>query len=186
MQRLCLPHRGARRPGRRAGGARRRRPAHRPAHAAAAPAARGGPKQHRQVGRLEGRDAPGGRADRLLRLHPADRLARPPLPGRGDVVLTVTERPGGRDAVAHHRRVRLPAERGGRRSSADGAALPFYTANRSAFARDGRAAVAAVRARRGRRSRTRRARAERRSPTRSACAASARPTPRSAEACPGR
>ena len=65
----------------------------------------------------------------------------PQAPGRGDVVLSVTERPGGRDAVA------LSAGFAYRRSaeveaSADGVTLPFYTAGRSAFARDGRAAVA--------------------------------------------
>ncbi len=35
--------------------------------------------------------------------------SNPALPGRGDVVLTVTERPGGRDAVALTRRVRATA-----------------------------------------------------------------------------
>jgi invasion protein IalB len=45
----------------------------------------------------------------------------PALPGRGDVVLTVTERPAGRDAVAI-----------------------FYTSQRNAFARDGGATVAAL------------------------------------------
>lgn len=65
----------------------------------------------------------------------------PALPGRGDVVLTVTERSGGRDAVAltagfaysPNAEVEL---------STEGVTLPFYTAGRSAFARDGRAAVA--------------------------------------------
>lgn len=65
----------------------------------------------------------------------------PALPGRGDVVLTVTERAGGRDAVAltagfnyaANAEVELVAE---------GVTLPFYTSGRSAFARDGRAAVA--------------------------------------------
>jgi hypothetical protein len=64
----------------------------------------------------------------------------PVLPGRGDVVLTVTERSGGRDAVAltagfpypPNAEVDLVAE---------GVTLPFYTSGRSAFARDGRAAV---------------------------------------------
>ena len=67
----------------------------------------------------------------------------PPLPGRGDVVLTVTQRPGGaRDAVAisagfayaPNAEVTLQAE---------GPALPFYTSQRSAFARDGHAVVSA-------------------------------------------
>ncbi len=67
----------------------------------------------------------------------------PPLPGRGDVVLTVTQRPGGaRDAVAisagfayaPNAEVTLQVE---------GASLPFYTSQRSAFARDGHAVVGA-------------------------------------------
>ena len=64
----------------------------------------------------------------------------PAVPGRGDVVLTVTQRQGGRDAVAlsagfayaPNAEVELVAE---------GVTLPFYTAGRSAFARDGKAAV---------------------------------------------
>ncbi len=65
----------------------------------------------------------------------------PPLPGRGDVVLTVTQRPGGtRDAVAlsagfaygPNTEVTLQV---------DERSLPFYTSQRSAFARDGHAAV---------------------------------------------
>ena len=69
----------------------------------------------------------------------------PPLPGRGDVVLTVTERQSGRDAVAISAGFTYAAN----------AAVPvqvnqapledFYTAQRSAFARDGKAAVAAFR-----------------------------------------
>ena len=62
----------------------------------------------------------------------------PAVPGRGDVVLTVTERQGGRDAVAlsagfayaPNAEVELTTE---------GVTLPFYTAGRSAFARDGKA-----------------------------------------------
>lgn len=67
----------------------------------------------------------------------------PPLAGRGDVVLTVTQRPGSaRDAVAisagfayaANAEVALQVE---------GTALPFYTSQRSAFARDGHAVVGA-------------------------------------------
>ncbi len=67
----------------------------------------------------------------------------PPVPGRGDVVLTVTQRPGGiRDAVAISAGFTYPAnaEVG---VQVEAIALPFYTAQRSAFARDGHAAVAA-------------------------------------------
>ena len=65
----------------------------------------------------------------------------PALPGRGDVVLTVTERASGRDAVALTAGFAYPANAEMEMSS-DGVTLPFYTAGRSAFARDGRAAVA--------------------------------------------
>jgi invasion protein IalB len=67
----------------------------------------------------------------------------PALPGRGDVVLTVTERPAGRDAVAISAgfayspgaEVLVQVEQAG---------LHFYTSQRNAFARDGGATVAAL------------------------------------------
>ncbi len=68
--------------------------------------------------------------------------SEPKLPGRGDVVLTVAERPSGRDAVAVSAGYAYPP-------SADVKMrvhrheLDFYTAQRSAFARHGHAAVAA-------------------------------------------
>jgi Invasion associated locus B (IalB) protein len=66
----------------------------------------------------------------------------PVLPGRGEVVLTVTERPTGRDTVA------IAAGFPFRKDAAvtvqvDTAGLDFYTAQSDAFARDGKAAVAA-------------------------------------------
>ncbi len=67
----------------------------------------------------------------------------PALQGRGDVVLTVTQRPGGiRDAVAVSAGFTYPAN-AEVVVQVEGTALPFYTAQRSAFARDGHAAVAA-------------------------------------------
>jgi hypothetical protein len=67
----------------------------------------------------------------------------PPLPGRGDVVLTVTQRPGGaRDAVAISAGFAYTAN-AEVTVQVESTALPFYTAQRSAFARDGHAAVAA-------------------------------------------
>lgn len=68
--------------------------------------------------------------------------SQPALPGRGEVVLTVTQRPGARDAVAISAGFAYPPN-AEVQVSADQAQLPFYTAGRSAFARDGRAAVAA-------------------------------------------
>lgn len=66
----------------------------------------------------------------------------PALPGRGEVVLTVTERPNLRDTVA------ISAGFPYRKDAAvtmqvDTTGLDFYTAQSSAFARDGRAAVTA-------------------------------------------
>ncbi|MEJ1976049.1 MAG: invasion associated locus B family protein [Acetobacteraceae bacterium] len=67
----------------------------------------------------------------------------PPLPGRGDVVLTVTQRPGGvRDAVAISAGFAY-APNAEVSLQVDQTNLSFYTAQRSAFARDGHAAVLA-------------------------------------------
>lgn len=66
----------------------------------------------------------------------------PVLPGRGDVVLTVTHRPGIRDNVAVSAGYAFPAS-SEMQMAVEGTTLPFYTANRTAFARDGRAATAA-------------------------------------------
>jgi hypothetical protein len=66
----------------------------------------------------------------------------PKLPGRGDVVMTVTERSSGRDAVAISAGFAYPAN-AEVTVRAEQETLPFYTAQRSAFARDGHAAVAA-------------------------------------------
>lgn len=66
----------------------------------------------------------------------------PVLPGRGDVVLTVTERPSGRDAVAITAGFAYPA---GAEVvvSVDKTELAFYTSARSAFARDGKSVAVA-------------------------------------------
>jgi hypothetical protein len=66
----------------------------------------------------------------------------PALPGRGGVVLTVTERSSGRDAVAIEAGFAYPAN-ATVTLQVDQAGLEFYTAGRNAFARDGKAAVAA-------------------------------------------
>ena len=64
----------------------------------------------------------------------------PALPGRGDVVMTVAERPTGRDSVAIAAGFTYP--QGSEVTvQVDQAALSFYTAQRSAFAREGAAAV---------------------------------------------
>lgn len=66
----------------------------------------------------------------------------PALPGRGDVVLTVTHRVGGRDAVAITAGFAYPPS-AEVQVAVEPAQLQFYTSNRSAFSRDGKAAVAA-------------------------------------------
>ena len=66
----------------------------------------------------------------------------PVLPGRGEVVLTVTERPTGRDTVALSAGFPFAKDAAVTMQVAT-AGLDFYTAQSSAFARDGKAAVAA-------------------------------------------
>ena len=66
----------------------------------------------------------------------------PALPGRGPVVLTVTERPSGRDTVAIEAGFTYAPD-ATVTVQVDQTGLEFYTAGRNAFARDGKAAVAA-------------------------------------------
>lgn len=66
----------------------------------------------------------------------------PVVPGRGRVLLTVTQRPSLRDAVSLGAGFAYPAK-AEVKVMADSTALDFYTASRSAFARDGHAAVMA-------------------------------------------
>lgn len=68
--------------------------------------------------------------------------ASPALPGRGDVVMTVTERPGGRDAVAISAGFTYAANAVATVTVAS-SKFDFYTAGRSAFAQNGHAAVLA-------------------------------------------
>lgn len=66
----------------------------------------------------------------------------PVLPGRGEVVLTVTERTTPRDAVAMSAGFTYPPGTTVQ-MQVDGATQPFYTDKRNAFARDGKALLAA-------------------------------------------
>lgn len=66
----------------------------------------------------------------------------PVIAGRGRVLLTVTQRASLRDAVSLGAGFAYPAK-AEVKVMADSTALDFYTANRSAFARDGHAAVLA-------------------------------------------
>jgi len=67
----------------------------------------------------------------------------PSVPGRGDVTLTVTQRPGAaRDAVAISAGIAYPPN-ATVAVQADTNSFEFYTAARSAFSRDGHASVVA-------------------------------------------
>ena len=66
----------------------------------------------------------------------------PAISGRGEVVLTVTQRPSGRDAVAISAGFAYAAN-ATPTVQVDQTALDFYASGRSAFARDGHAAAAA-------------------------------------------
>lgn len=66
----------------------------------------------------------------------------PTLPGRGPAIMTVTQRASGRDAVAMEAGFAF-APGAAVTVQADQAGLEFYTAQRAAFARNGRAAVTA-------------------------------------------
>ncbi len=67
----------------------------------------------------------------------------PKLPGRGEVVLTVTERPTSRDEVALTAGFAY-APNAAVTLQVDQAGFDFYTAQRNAFARDGKAVIAAL------------------------------------------
>jgi len=69
-------------------------------------------------------------------------ISAPALPGRGAVVLTVTERSSGRDAVAIEAGFSYAAN-ASVTVQVDQTGLDFYTSGRNAFARDGKAAVSA-------------------------------------------
>lgn len=69
----------------------------------------------------------------------------PTLAGRGAVILTVTHRPSGRDAVAMEAGFAY-APNANVTVQADQTGLDFYTAQRAAFARNGRAAAIAFEA----------------------------------------
>ena len=66
----------------------------------------------------------------------------PSLPNRDSVILTVTERPSGRDAAAISAGFSYP-KGAAVTVQVDTTGLDFYTAQTNAFARDGKAAVAA-------------------------------------------
>ena len=117
----------------------------RPARPAPHPAAHPAPAAPRAIGKFEDWTAATHQEAGLTVCYAFTRAATssPPLQGRGDVVLTVTERPGGaRDAVAISAGFAY-APNAEVALQIDGANQSFYTSQRSAFARDGRAVVGA-------------------------------------------
>jgi hypothetical protein len=121
------------------------RTTHRPAHAAH-PAASPAPSSAapKSIGAWDRWEAATHSEDGQLVCYAFTRAtsSNPAMPGRGDVVLTVTERPGSRDAVAVSAGYAYPKDATAE-VQVEGTKLPFYTAGRSAFARDGKAVVAA-------------------------------------------
>ena len=114
-----------------------------PAHAAAKPAPPK-PPGPKQIGKFEdwlaATHQEGGQT--VCYAFTRASASAPTQPGRGDVVLTVTQRPTGRDAVAISAGFAYAAN-AEVSVAADKATLDFYTAQRSAFARDGHATVQA-------------------------------------------
>ena len=120
----------------------------RPAHPVAAkPAAHTAPAAPRSIGKFDDWTAATHQEAGQTVCYAFTRAtsSSPSMPGRGDVVLTVTQRPGGaRDAVAisagfpYVANAQVPVQ------VDQNAAIPFYTAQRSAFAPDGHAVVEAM------------------------------------------
>lgn len=71
------------------------------------------------------------------------RNSAPAIPGRGEAILTVTQRSTGRDAMALTAGFEYAANATAE-IQVDAAKIEFYTAKRSAFARDGHAVVLAL------------------------------------------
>lgn len=111
-----------------------------PARPAAAQTAAGGPKS---IGMFEDWQAATHQEAGALVCYAFTRAtASDPAPGRGESLLTVTHRPGGRDTVALTAPAAYPAG-SAVQVQVDQTQLAFYTSARSAFAREGKAAVAA-------------------------------------------
>lgn len=109
---------------------------------AAKPAAAPGPKS---IGKFEDWEAAtlaeGGQT--VCYAFTRAKTSSPAIPGRGEVVFTVTQRSGVRDAVALSAGFEYAAN-AAVEVEIDKTRLEFYTAKRSAFARDGRQVVAAL------------------------------------------
>lgn len=78
----------------------------------------------------------------FTRAAPSDPAPGQGTPGQGEAIMTVAHRPSGRDTVAVTAGAAYPAG-SAVQVQVNQTQLPFYTNARSAFARDGKAAVAA-------------------------------------------
>ena len=117
----------------------------RPAHTAPRPAARPAAAAPRSIGKFDDWTAATHQEGGQTVCYAFTRAATsaPALPGRGDVVLTVTQRPGSaRDAVAISAGFAYAAN-AEVAMQVEGTSLPFYTSQRSAFAREGHAVTVA-------------------------------------------
>jgi hypothetical protein len=116
----------------------------RPAHGPSRPASRSAANAPKSIGKFEEWQAATHVEAGQTVCYAFTRVqsSSPSLPGRGDVVLTVTQRPSGRDAVAITAGFPYAAN-AEVMVSVDRMELPFYTSGRSAFARDGHAVTAA-------------------------------------------
>ena len=116
-----------------------------PAHPAARPNRPAPPAAPRSIGKFDDWTAATHQEAGQTVCYAFTRAAssNPAVPGRGDVVLTVTQRPAGpRDVVAISAGFAYPAN-AQVPVQIEQTTLSFYTAQRSAFAPDGHAAVAA-------------------------------------------
>ena len=116
----------------------------RPAHPARTGAHTPGPNAPKSIGKFDDWQAATHSEGGQMVCYAFTRVqsSAPAVPGRGDVVLTVTQRPSGRDAVAISAGFAYPA--GAEvMLAAEKAELPLYTSGRSAFARDGHAVTVA-------------------------------------------
>jgi invasion protein IalB len=110
------------------------------------PAAKEAPSKAKQLGKFDDWTAvtreEGGQTVCYAFTYPTASV--PKQSGRGKPVLTVTQRPSGRDAVAFSAGFAF-ASNAETNLQVEQTSLPFYTAGRFAFARDGAAAVEAFR-----------------------------------------
>lgn len=116
----------------------------RPAHPPAKPPARPAANAPKSIGKFDDWQAAthAEAGQQVCYAFVRAQASTPAIPGRSDVVLTVTQRPGGRDAVAISAGFAY-ATGAEVQVVVDRTELPFYTNARSAFAKDGRAVATA-------------------------------------------